>query len=164
MARPQRKYSEKEKLEIKKAYKESKNVKEKKRLLCLKLRIEKGSSSKEIAEIVDFTESFVKEIISKYTKLGLPGIMAKKQGGNHRNLTVEQEIEFLKVYIEQAEAGKIVEVNEIIKDYEKLIGRPVKKSVVYRMLHRQGWRKIMPRNKHPQKANVDDVEAYKKNH
>ncbi len=96
--------------------------------------------------------------------MGLLEIKAKKQGGNHRNLTVEEEIEFLAVFVEKAEAGKIVEVSEIIKAYEKLIGRSVGKSVVYRMLHRQGWRKIMPRNKHPQKANDEDVEAYKKNH
>ena len=138
MARNQRKYSDKERNEIKNAYKQSKNVKEKNRLLCLKLRIEKGLSTKEIAEIVDFCESFVSEIISKYTRLGLSGILAKKQGGNHRNLSQEQENELLDFFKKEAEDGKVVEVKEIIEAYEKLIGRSVVSSVVYKMLKRHG--------------------------
>ena len=50
MPRPQRKYNDHEKHEITKAYKESKNVGEQKRLQCIKLRMEKGMSAKEIKE------------------------------------------------------------------------------------------------------------------
>ena len=77
---------------------------------------------------------------------------------------MEQEKELLATFKTEAETGKIVEVKEIIKAYEKLIGRSVVNSVVYKMLKRHGWRKLMPRSQHPKKASVEDVDAYKKNH
>ena len=162
MARPQKTYSEEEKNAIKKAYKKSKNTKEQKRLLCLKLRIVKGFSSNEIAQIVGYTSSFVDEIIYTYNKQGLPGIEAKKQGGNRQNLTFDQEKELLDSYTKLAEAGKMLEVSDIIAGYEELIGRKVAKSIVYKMLKRHGWRKIMPRSQHPNKASIDEIDAYKK--
>lgn len=163
MARPQKKYSEKEKKVIAKHYKKCKDRKEQKRLLCLKLRILKGVASKEIAEIVGFSVSFIDQIISKYNNCGLGGIRSKKQTGNRRNFSVEQEEELLAAFMKEAEAGKIVEVKEIIKAYEKLIGRPVANSVVYKMLKRHGWRKIMPRSQHPKKASIEKIDAYRKN-
>ena len=33
--------------------------------------------------------------------------------------------------------------------YEEVLGRKVPKSKVYRMLARHGWRKVMPRPRHP---------------
>lgn len=164
MARPQKIYSEEEKSVIKKACKKCKNIKEQKRLLCLKLRIVKGFSSKYIAEIVGYTSSFVDEIISTYNKQGLNGIEAKKQGGNRKNLTFEQERELLNSFSKQAESGKMLEVSDIIEGYEKLVSREVAKSIVYKMLKRHGWRKVMPRSQHPKKASMEEIDAYKKNH
>jgi len=164
MARPQKTYSDEEKAAIKKACKKCKNVKEQKRLLCLKLRIVKGFSSKYISEIVGYCATFVDEIISKYNKYGLIGIAAKEQSGNRKNLTFEQEKELLDSFSMEAEDGKMLEVSDIISGYEKLIGRKVAKSVVYKMLKRHGWRKVMPRSQHPNKANAEEIDAYKKNH
>lgn len=164
MARPQKTYSEEDKKTIKKAYKKCRDPKEQKRLLCLKLRIVKGFSSKYISEIVGYCSSFVDEIISTYNKQGLAGIEAKEQGGNRRNLTFEQEKELLDSFSKQAENGKMLEVSDIISGYEKLIGRKVAKSIVYKMLKRHRWRKVMPRSQHPNKASVEEIDAYKKNH
>ena len=163
MARPQKTYSEEEKAAIKKAYKKCKNAKEQKRLLCLKLRIVKGFTSNYISSIVGYSSSFVDEIISTYNKEGLPGIKAKKQGGNRKNLTLLQEKELLNSFSTQAENGKMLEVSDIIKGYEKLVGRKIAKSIVYKMLKRHGWRKVMPRSQHPNKASMEEIDAYKKN-
>ena len=164
MGRPQKTYSEEEKVAIKKAYKKCKNIKEQKRLLCLKLRIVKGFSSKYISEIVGYTTTFVNEIISTYIKEGLTGIEAKKQGGNRKNLSFIEEKELLDSFSKQAECGKMLEVSDIIEGYENLIGRKVAKSIVYKMLKRHSWRKVMPRSEHPNKASIDEIDAYKKNH
>src|SRR5665647_1567377 len=118
MARPQKTYSEEEKTAIKKAYKKCRNTKEQKRLLCLKLRIVKGFSSNYISQIVGYSSSFVDEIISKYNKQGLPGIEAKKQGGNRQNLSYSQEKELLDSFSKLAEAGRMLEVSDIIAGYE----------------------------------------------
>ncbi|WP_373844382.1 winged helix-turn-helix domain-containing protein [Clostridium sp.] len=58
----------------------------------------------------------------------------------------------------------MLEVSDIIAAYEKLIGREAAKSIVYKMLKRHGWRKVMPRSQHPKKSTMEEVDAYKKNH
>lgn len=45
--------------------------------------------------------------------------------------------------------------------YENQLGYPVHHSVVYRALHRHGWRKIQPRPQHP-KADAAAQEEFKK--
>jgi len=164
MARPQKTYSEEDKIAIKKAYKKCRDTKEQKRLLCLKLRIVKGFSSKYISQIVGYCSAFVDQIISTFNKEGLTGIDAKKQVGNRKNLTFQKEEELLLSFSKQAENGKMLEVSDIISGYENLIGRTVAKSIVYKMLKRHGWRKVMPRSQHPNKASVEEIDAYKKNH
>jgi len=61
MGRPQQSYSENQRKEVRKAYRASKDIKEKDRLLCLRLRIERAYASKQIADIVDCREGFVKK-------------------------------------------------------------------------------------------------------
>lgn len=50
-----------------------------------------------------------------YVKEGLSGILPKGHKGNHRNMTYEEEEEFLSQFYEKAKLGQIVEVNEIKK-------------------------------------------------
>lgn len=162
--RPQKAYSDDEKLEIKKVYKNSRNPKERGRLLCIKLRVVKGMPTKQIAVITEYSEGYIDIIINEYNKNGLSGILAKKMAGNHRNMTHELEEEFLKPYKEKAIAGEILEISQIIKDYSQALnGKKISKSTVYDILHRHGWRKIMPRSTHPKKATDAAIEAYKKN-
>ena len=56
----------------------------------------------------------------------------------------------------------MLEVSHIKRAYEDLIGHPVPKSTVYRMLARQGWRKIAPRRRHPE-VSWERQRAFKKN-
>jgi transposase len=152
-----------QKNEVIKAYKNSRKTKEQKRLLCLKLRVCKGYSTNQIAEIVGYKPTFVNEIISRYYRLGLTDILIKKQGGNRKNLSREEEKLFLETFYKQAEAGQMLIVSEIQIAYEKLVEKQVPKATVYNMLHRNGWRKVMPRSNHPKKASDEAIEAYKKN-
>ena len=62
---------------------------------------------------------------------------------------------------ESAEQGALLVANEIKEALEKRLGHKVHKTTVYRMLHRNGWRKIVPRPKHP-KCNKEAGEAFKK--
>ena len=161
MSRKQRKYEGMSENEIKEAYKKSKDTSEQKRLMCIKLRVEKGLGSKEIAEITEYSDSHVRRIISKYGRAGIQGLTKKVQAGNRRNLSKEEERGILEPFEKMARAGKVLEVKEIRKSYEAAVGREVSASTIYRMLARQEWRKIMPRPKHP-KSKPDEIEAYKK--
>jgi transposase len=163
MGRPQATYSEGQKKEVRKAYRSSKDAREKTRLLCLRLRMECAYPTKQIADIVACSEGLVKKVIGDYSREGLAGILRGEFGGNRRNLSFEAEETLLKPFLELAEAGQILIVSEIHKAYEGLVGHPVPPSTVYRMLDRHNWRKVMPRPRHP-KADPEEQEAYKKNH
>jgi len=162
--RPICNYSEEDKLEIKKAYKKSRNVKERNRLMCIKLRVVQGMTTSQISKIVDFSEGTIDQIISTYNRKGIESVKAKKQTGHNRNMTPEEEQAFLEPFREKAIAGEILEVSDIISAYSAALNnKKVSKSTVYDMLHRNGWRKVMPRSVHPNKASNEEIDAYKKN-
>lgn len=155
-------FTEKHYDEIINAYKKSKNVWEQKRLLCIKLKIENNMKSEEIAKIVGYTSATVRKLMINYYNNRLSILLWKKKIGNKRNLTLEEEREVLKPFLESADQGKMLIVTDIKKSYEEKVGREVPKSTIYRMLNSQGWRKIMPRSKHP-KSKPEEFDAYKKN-
>lgn len=66
--------------------------------------------------------------------------------------------------MESAQAGQLVEVSAILRAYEEKTGRTLEKShgQIYYVLKRHGWRKVMPRSKHPNKASDEVIEASKK--
>jgi len=159
----QRSYSEEQKREVRKAYRTSKDTREKIRLLCLRLRIEQAYGSKQIAEIADCSEGLVRKVVSDYGRKGLDSILHGTFGGNRRNLSFVEEEKLLAPFLAEAERGHILIVSDIHKAYEKVVGHPVPPSTVYRMLDRHNWRKVMPRPRHP-KVKPEEQEAYKKNH
>ena len=162
MSRPQQSYSESQKTEVRKAYRSSKDTRERTRLLCLRLRIERAYTSKQIADIADCSEGLVKKVIGDYGREGLEVILRGTFGGNHRNLSYTEEEKLLAPFLALAKKGQILIVSDIHKAYEKLLDRSVPPSTIYRMLDRHNWRKVMPRPRHP-KADPQAQEAYKKN-
>ena len=92
----------------------------------------------------------------------IEALLPKERIGMHRNLSFEEEKEFLSAYTKQAEAGQIVDLNEMKAAYIEKVGHSIGGSQIYRMLERHGWRKVMPRSKHPQKASDEAIEASKK--
>ena len=139
----QRTYSEAQKKEVRKAYRESTDTREKTRLLCLRLRVERAYPSKQIAEIVDCSEALVRKVISDYGREGLISILRGTFGGNRRNLSFAEEEVLLAPFLAEAEKGHILIVADIHKAYEKAVDHPVPLSTVYRMLNRHNWRKLI---------------------
>ena len=132
------------------------------RLHAVQLRGE-GMTNQEIAEKLDTSDKIVSQWVSAYINNGgIKALLPKKRIGMHRNMSIEEEKEFLSTYTKQAEAGQIVDLNEIKKAYIEKVGHSIGGSQIYRMLERHGWRKVMPRSKHPQKASDEAIEASKK--
>ena len=77
-------------------------------------------------------------------------------------MSFEEEAAFLEQYKKLAEQGEIVEVSEIKRAYQEKVGHSIGKEQIYRVLARHGWRKVMPRSKHPNKASDEVIEASKK--
>ena len=132
------------------------------RVLCFWLRARLHMSSREVAEAVGYTDGMVRRIQSRYLREGESSLFGKRRGGRrYGNMSIDQETRFLTVFTEQANSGGVIVVSEIKRAYEKAIGHTVPKSTVYRMLYRHGWRKIVPRPRHP-KADKKSQEAFKK--
>ena len=77
-------------------------------------------------------------------------------------MSYEDEAKLLKQFKARAEKGQIIEISEIKEEYDKLLGRKTNPTLIYSVLHRYGWRKVMPRSKHPKKADDEVIEASKK--
>jgi transposase len=132
------------------------------RIQCVWLRAALGLHAAQIAIALGWQVSSVRQVHSDYLRHGETVLRGKAVGGRHRqNLTWEQEKELLTPFLEQAAVGGVLVVAPVQAAYEGAVGRPVHHSVVYRALHRQGWRKIAPRPKHP-KADEEARETFKK--
>ena len=148
--------------EIKKVSKKNKDKNIDKRLEVLLLHAE-GKKRAEISGKTGYSEQRITELVREYRIKGLDDYAQKHYKGNHRNMSFEEEKELLEAYKAQAEAGQIVEVREILAAYERKMGRRAgSNSQIYNVLARHGWRKIMPRSKHPKKASEEAIEASKK--
>ena len=62
----------------------------------------------------------------------------------------------------RAEKGELVEISEIAKAYQSAVDHHISRGQIYCVLHRHGWRKVMPRSKHPKKASGEEIAASKK--
>ena len=131
------------------------------RLLAVALRGE-GKNLEEIAEITKYNKKYVSQLVSIYARFGLEKLASDgRKGGNHRNMSDEEEREFLETFRQEAEKGQIVTIKEMTQTYCKKLNKSRKKGIYY-MLHKHGWRKIMPRGRHPKKASDEEIDSSKK--
>jgi transposase len=143
---------------------ETKNKAEYQRIQCVWLRAALHLAAPQIATAIGWQVDSVRQVQSDYLRHGEAVLRSKPVGGrHHQNLTREQEQELLAPFLEQAAQGGVLVVAPGQAAYEQKVGRRVHHSVVYRALHRQGWRKITPRPQHP-KASEEAREAFKKNY
>ena len=154
-------YTDEDRAIITAARKANKDKRAEKRLYALELRAS-GKSASEAAQAAGFHAAYITRLTAKYQKGGIEAISGNHYGGNRRNMTIEEEAAFLEPYREKAENGQIVSVVEIKAAYEQAVGHTIGKGQIYRVLQRQGWRKVMPRSKHPKKASEEVIEASKK--
>lgn len=155
------KFSNEEIKAIEQARKVNKDKRSEARLKALELRA-KGASAEDAAAAVGFHAAYISQLVAKYRDHGLEAISGNHYGGNRRNMSVEEEAAILAPFKERAEKGELVEVREIAKAYQSAVDHPVSNGQIYIVLHRHGWRKIMPRSKHPQKASEEEIAASKK--
>ena len=131
------------------------------KLKVLMLRHENLSNT-EIAKRLGFCSVRVSQIVSEYKKQGLDVFMQKKYGGHHRNMSETEETELLETFKKQAESGQMVIAREIKAAFDKRLGRDTGRGYIYMLLARHGWRKVMPRSRHPKKADQEAINASKK--
>ena len=153
--------TEEQKEEIEGARKKNRNKRTEAKLKVLVLRAE-GRSANEIHQTTGYHAAYVSTLVSKYIHGGLEAITGNHYKGNRRNMSKEAEAELLRPFQEKAEKGQIVETSKIKEAYEKSVGHKIGSGQIYRVLERQGWRKVMPRSRHPKKAAEEEIESSKK--
>lgn len=122
-----------------------------------------GVSIAETAKRMNCSKRTVSRLVSEYRKQGLEEfVRCKYVGGNHRSLSEAEEKEILARYEKMAEEGHIVTAQDIKKAFDERIGKDTGRGYIYMLLKRHGWRKVMPRAKHPRKADEEAIEASKK--
>ena len=154
-------FREEDKKAIENTRRKTRDKQQDKRLEVLELR-SKGMTLKEIAEKTGFHRSHVSNLIKKYFEEGISSIAEKHYSGNRRNLSYEAEEELLAPFREKAIKGEMVEISAIEKAYREAVGHSIGGSQIYYVLHRHGWRKVMPRSRHPKKASEEVIETSKK--
>lgn len=123
-----------------------------------------GMTLPRVGELIGRSRASVARFRAEF-KARLSGSQDKKikWGGRRRAyLTLEEENEFLSGFFEAASKGGILVVGKVHTALENKLGQKVAETTVYRMLSRHGWRKIVPRRRHP-KSNESAQEGFKKN-
>ena len=116
----------------------------------------------EIALHTGVSVATVYSVVSRYNRFGPEAIKGHEYGIRRRcYLSKEEEADFLKPFLEVAPTGEICVAGPIKEALEQFLDHPVHHSTVYRMLHRNGWREIVPRPAHPE-GKEETQEAFKK--
>ena len=132
------------------------------RFLCIWLRVECGLSTGSIAQILGWHVNTIRFTQKDFIKRGVSALKEGSKGGRYRFLmTKEEEKEFLLQFKEAGEKVNILTVSDIKNAIEERLGKKIHLSTVYRILKRNGWRKITPRPSHPKK-DAEKSEAFKK--
>lgn len=132
------------------------------RIQCVLIRATLGSSAAQIAQLLGWSTATVHVLHSRWAKEGDAIFELRGRGGRrHQHLSVQQERALLAPFVKRAQAGGMLNVREIEQAYQERAGVQVAPSTVYRLLDRHGWRKVVPRPRHP-KADVAAQAAFKK--
>ena len=146
---------------IKAARKANKNKRVEKLLEVLTLRYE-GKSNREITEKTGYNERYVTTLLAKYRKMGLEEFIRIKQTSHYRKMTEAEETQLLEKCSELAAEGKVLTVADIRQVFEEELGEKTGHDYIYKLLKRHGWRKVMPRAKHPKAASEEEQNSSKK--
>lgn len=132
------------------------------RIQCVLIRATLGSSAAQIAQLLGWSTATVHVMHSRWAKEGDAIFEVRGRGGRrHQYLSPEEERALLAPFVQRALDGGMLSVSEIQRAFEERTGRQVAPSTVYRLLDRHGWRKVVPRPRHP-KADVAAQAAFKK--
>ena len=117
---PRYKFSEGEIKAIEQRRREYKDKRTKIRLKAIELRA-KRAAAKEVSEATGFHAAYVTRLVAKYWEHGLDAISGNHYGGNHRNVSVEEEANILAPFKARVEKGKLVEISKIARAYQSVV-------------------------------------------
>ena len=143
---------------------EAQTVEQLRQAQAVVLPLDFGLSLADTARIMGLSRFWVCRLRRRFLQGQIAGSPdAPAAGGRRRqNMTVDQEREFLAPFLSQAAAGGVLVVGQIKAALDQCLGRPVALASAYNLLHRHGWRKLVPDKRHP-KSDPAAQEEWKKN-
>lgn len=92
----------------------------------------------QVAEAIGVSKGWVCRLRNRFIRGDMVGDGTDPARGGRRreNFTIEQEAELLQPFLEMARQGGILVAGQIRPHLEKVLGRPMALSSVYKLLHR----------------------------
>jgi transposase len=116
-----------------------------------------------LAPLVGLSVHSIYKIVENYNRIGAAALICKPKGGRKRALlSLEDEAALFLSLESLASKGMVKTANDIRNVVEGRIGKPVSDDYLWDLLHRNGWKKKMPRPHHP-KRNLEQQAEFKKN-
>ena len=127
------------------------------------IQVGKMSSAELIAPLVNLSVHSIYKIVEHYNHSGASALRYKKKGGRRRSLLdLDQEASLFSSLETLASKGLIKTANDIRTVVERKTGKTVSDDYLWDLLHRNGWKKKMPRPHHP-KRSKEEQDDFKKN-
>ena len=122
-----------------------------------------GHTAPEIAKILSVTYRTVQYWIQRYNRHGLDGLRDLRRGGNQRKLSDQQEQQVKRYLDYQADdpTGGVRRGQDLRQWIHQQFGVLYSLPGIYDLLHRLGYRCLMPRPRH-RKADPQQQRAFKK--
>lgn len=125
--------------------------------------VSKGLRAEQVADYTGVTKGTIYQWVFQYNHEGPESFELKGRGGRRSGLmSFEEESRFLEGLRAEAERGEIVGAFLLRERLEEKLGHKVSKDYLYDLLHRHGWRKVVPRPRHPD-ADAEKQDQFKKN-
>ena len=141
----------------------AKSVEELRAAQAILLPAQTGATLEQTAVLWGVGRASVSRLQAKFRRTTKTGAQERNWGGRRNALmSSKEEGEFLAPWLESAKAGGMLVVSPVRAALAARLGRPVKPSVVYRLLARHGWRKVAPDTRHP-KSDPAAQQDWKKN-
>jgi len=116
-----------------------------------------------LAPLVNLSVHSIYKIVEHYNRSGIGALVCKPKGGRKRALLSLEEEASLFMSLESLASKGLIKTASNIRDVvEKKIGKPVSDDYLWDLLHRNGWKKKMPRPHHP-KRSLEQQAEFKKN-
>lgn len=150
--------------EARRAVIEAKTVEDLRAAQAVLLPLEFGLSLEQTAQAIGRSKGYTSVIRNRYCKIASneeSPPRAKRSLRNRAYMSKEEEKALLDQVLVDAEKGGVLVIPPLHETLCKQLGQPISLSTVYRLLHRHGWRKIVPDTEHP-KGNEQMREEWKK--
>lgn len=139
-------------LSARKAITSAKTVEQLRQAQAVVLPLDYGLNLADTAQVIGVSPGWACQLRRRFMRRQVAGAAdAPTAGGRKRqNMSLQEELEFLAPFFDQAATGGLLVVGQIKAALDQRLGREVALASAYNLLHRHNWRKLAPDKRHPQ--------------